>query len=70
VGLGITSALAVDYTDRITTTYGKKLGILTNTANTPIQEISTVTAVGFVNFDGTGTEYVAHLDDTTSVTSS
>jgi hypothetical protein len=36
------SVQAVDYSDRIPTIYGKKLGILTNDQNTPIQEIQTI----------------------------
>jgi hypothetical protein len=66
----VSPAFAVDYTDRITTTYGKKLWILTDTSNTPIQEISAITTAGLVDFDGTGLEYVAHLDDANTLTSS
>jgi hypothetical protein len=68
-GIGASSVLAVDYTDRISTIYGKKLGILTDTSNTPIQEVSVIVTTGTLDLvtDDT-TDYVAHLSDTATMT--
>jgi hypothetical protein len=58
---------ATDYKNRYPKVYGKRLGILTNTNNTPVQEIVTST----LNFTGgTTTEYKAFFTDNTIDTSS
>jgi prepilin-type N-terminal cleavage/methylation domain-containing protein len=58
----ITTTNAVDYSDRFPVVYWKKLWILTDVTNRPIQEISIVTTAWLVDFDGTGTEFVWHID--------
>ena len=52
-------AFAVDYTDRVPTTYGKKLWIFTNEYNTPVQEI----VIENLDIVTTSKKYVAHLRD-------
>jgi hypothetical protein len=62
-GLGVRAA---DYSARIPTIYGKKLWILTDTSNTPIQEIQTIKDNWELNISGTEDTswYIAHLSDT------
>jgi prepilin-type N-terminal cleavage/methylation domain-containing protein len=62
-GLWVSSVLAVDYTDRITTVYGKKLWILTDTDNTPLQD----TITGTFDITSATTWYIAHMTDTVTL---
>lgn len=55
---------ALDYSSRMPTVTGKKLWILTDENNTPIQEVISTALV----FDGTGDNYIAHIDGETIVT--
>ena len=52
---------ALNYSNRIPTLYGKKLGMLTNQENTPIQEISSLISID-LQLDDTS-DYKAHLSD-------
>ena len=59
----ITTTNAIDYSDRITTVYGKKLWILTDTSNTPIQD----TITGTFDITSATTWYIAHMTDTVTL---
>ena len=56
---------AVDYSILIPTVYGKKLGILTDELNTPVQEISSIATAWKIELDTTNswTVYNMHLKD-------
>ena len=60
-----TRANALDYSIRYPTVYGKKLWILTDENNTPIQEISEIKSAWDIDLAWTnsGTIYIAHLKD-------
>jgi hypothetical protein len=64
VGLGLSSALAVNYESRVVTTYGKELWILTDISNQPVQEISGLSDVWEVDISS-ATDYRAYFDDET-----
>lgn len=53
----------IDYSTRFPKVTGTKLGILTDTDNTPIQEVSSFIGIG-VDIMGVGTTLIAHLSDT------
>ena len=59
---------AWDYDDRIPTVYGKKLWILTDTDNTPIQDITTIQTDWLLAIDVTTDSYIARLTDKISIT--
>ena len=65
----INSTQAVDYSSRVPTIYGKKLWILTNTANTPIQDIPEIITAWSLDISGweDTSNYVAHLTDTSAL---
>jgi hypothetical protein len=60
---------AVDYSARIPTIYGKKLWILTNAENTPIQEIQTIKDDWELDISSTEdtSGYIAHLSDVSMI---
>ena len=63
--LNITNSVqAVDYSNRIPTTYGRKLWILTDSNNTPIQEISDIKGNWGLDISTTTETYKAHISDT------
>lgn len=62
-GLGMSSTFAIDYSDRISTVYWKKLWILTDTDNTPIQD----TITGTFDITSATTWYIAHMTDTVTL---
>lgn len=62
-------AHAANYEDRIPTVYGNTLGVITDSTNLPIQEVSGVDTAGEIIFNGTGTEYTAHFSSRENVTS-
>jgi hypothetical protein len=64
-GLGRGVAQAVSYDNRIPTVYGRKLWILTNDQNTPIEQAWADVDITTSNT----TNYIAHLDSITSVES-
>ena len=68
-GLGVRDTQAVDYTNRIPTIYWKKLWILTDTANTPIQDIAEIVTAGSLDLSAweDTSSYVAHLTDTSAL---
>lgn len=59
----ISQTHAVNYIDRIPTVYGKKLWILTDVNNTPIQEVSTITSAGLLDVLTTTDTYKAYFKD-------
>ncbi len=61
---------ANSYSERIPTVLGKKLWILTDTDNTPIQEIWTIVSDWELNITNTTTWYIAHMSDEYSLTDS
>ncbi|QFR39777.1 hypothetical protein A9Q91_03205 [Candidatus Gracilibacteria bacterium 28_42_T64] len=65
-----TTFAATDYTDRYPYTYGKKLGILVDSDNTPIQEVSTIQSAGNLDITSTTDTYTAYIDNTEKVTGS
>lgn len=60
----VTSTNAVDYSDRLPVVYGRKLWILTNSSNTPIQEIVT----GEIDLMSYTTPSIAHFRDNDTFT--
>ncbi|NUJ97839.1 prepilin-type N-terminal cleavage/methylation domain-containing protein [Candidatus Gracilibacteria bacterium] len=54
----------IDYSKRIAKVYGDKLGILTDTNNTPIQEITSIKTSGELDVATNVTTYKASLTDT------
>ena len=58
------SAQAVDFSSRIITTYGKELWVLTDLSNTPVQELSDISAAWEVDISSS-TDYRVHFDDET-----
>ena len=63
---------ALDYSILYPTVYGKKLGILTDLMNTPIQEISTLILSWSVDLTWINDmdAYIVHFDDDSSITNS
>ena len=57
------SAQAVDYSSRVPTIYGKKLWILTDEDNTPIQDIQEIQDNWGLDISSTTTIYKAHFED-------
>ncbi len=58
------------YLERIPTVLGKKLWILTDTDNTPIQEIGAVVSDGFLDLSATSTDYILHVSSDESIIAS
>lgn len=56
-------AFAADYSSRVSTVFWKKLWVLTNLANTPIQEINSLTTAWNLNVTDSTIGYIAHLTD-------
>ncbi|NUJ97795.1 hypothetical protein HGA92_03360 [Candidatus Gracilibacteria bacterium] len=65
-----TYASSINYSKRIMRVYGDKLGILTDINNTPIQEITSITASGKLDIATTTATYKAILTDSENVTGS
>ncbi|MDQ7022692.1 MAG: fibrinogen-like YCDxxxxGGGW domain-containing protein [Candidatus Gracilibacteria bacterium] len=63
VNTRFTPTNAIDYTDRFPKTTGKKLGILTNINNTPIQELTVIIGSGSLNIETTTDNYIAIFKD-------
>lgn len=59
----VSKAYAVDYSDRYPKSYGKKLGVVTDTNNTPIQEISSIVSAGELDIYSTSDTYTIHFND-------
>jgi len=62
------NAAITDYSVLYPTVYGKKLGILTWTWSTPIQEDPTITNSWYLDIALTATEYVARFKDDSTLT--
>jgi hypothetical protein len=58
------SHAATNYQNRYPKVYGKRLGILTDVDNTPVQEVITGTLDVSVSLTGS---YIAHLTDSTNL---
>ncbi len=52
---------AVDYEERFPRTYGNKLWVLTDTTNTPVQEIGSLQTAWFLDIFHTADEYTAYF---------
>lgn len=64
----INQANAVDYSIRYPTVYWKKLGILTDLTNTPIQEIATIKTATYLDLVWTTAQYNAIYSDNNKIT--
>ncbi len=59
---------ATDYTKRYPYLYGSKLWILTDSTNTPIQEIEIIKTAWYLDIAGTTTSYTAYMNKDTKIT--
>jgi hypothetical protein len=59
----VDTTYAVDYEERIPTVSGKNLGILTDLAKNPIEQLGID-----INFNGAGTEYISHIESGETIT--
>ena len=59
---------ANDYIDRIPSTHGASLGILTDEDNTPVQAIESLVEIWILDTAGTSDTYKAHISDTNVLT--
>lgn len=57
-----------DYEDRYPAVYGRKLGILTDEKNVPVQEIPDVTSEWFIDIGTSTGTYIAHITDSEKIT--
>ena len=64
----IATTQAIDYSERIPKSQWKKLGVLTDSDNTPIQDVSTITSNWFLDLVTTTEEYNAIFSDTSILT--
>ncbi len=66
----IPATYAADYTNRFPTVYWKKLGILTDINNNPIQEVPSIKTATFVELTTDAGTYKANFTDRDSITGS
>jgi len=59
---------AVDYEERFPRTYGNRLWVLTDTTNTPVQEIGSLQTAWFLDIFHTADEYTAYFWDSWNIT--
>jgi hypothetical protein len=62
----ISRSYALDYSSRIPSVYGDKLGILTDLNNTPLQEVISEE----IDISATTQDYTIHLTDSDNLTAS
>ncbi|MFA5917523.1 MAG: prepilin-type N-terminal cleavage/methylation domain-containing protein [Candidatus Gracilibacteria bacterium] len=66
----ISKTYAVDYSERYPIIFGKKLGILVDENNTPIQAIPEIQASGSLELSTLTSDYTAFFDNSTSISNS